>query len=126
VNAVFLIKGTCTLGITRTDQEGNIVEDTPARFTIDDAGGSVAVGLLDPKTMKPAEPVSAIFGDWDAAGYLGEALNLLKPRRSANIPDFKAIIQAAYRQDGNDLVCDYCQSLNCPNCIVREWKDECE
>ena len=126
MSIVFLMKGTCTLGRNQKDKDGNILESTPAQFTHDNAGGSVAVGLLDPETMRPAEPVSGIFGDWDAAGYLEEALKLLEPKRRINIPDFKAIIQAAYQEDGSDLVCDYCKGKNCWDCIVREWREEVE
>ena len=124
MSIVFLAKGVCTLGRKQTDKDGNVIASTPAQFTIHDAGGSVAVGLLDPETMQPAEPVAGIFGDYDAAGYLGAVMKFLKPARRVNIPDLKAIVQAAYREDGNDLLCDYCKSVNCHNCIIREWKDE--
>lgn len=124
MSVIFLAKGICTLGRTQTDKDGNVIASTPAQFAINDAGGSVAVGLLDPETMQPAEPVTGIFGDYDAAGYLGAVMELLKPARRINIPDLKAIVQAAYLEDGNDLLCDYCKSMNCPNCIIREWKDE--
>lgn len=125
---IFLAKGTCTLGMNRTDKDGNIVESTPAQFTWNDAGGSIAIGEMDPKTKEIDEESVSIFGDWDAAGYLAEALELLKPRRKINIPDFKSIIQAAYKEDGNDLVCDYCPraGYDCQDCIVNEWKEEAE
>ena len=76
--------------------------------------------------MQPVGPVSGIHGDWDAAGYLEEALKQLKPRRRLNIPDLKAIVQAAYLEDGNDLLCDYCKGMNCHNCIIKDWKEEME
>lgn len=126
MSAVFLMTGNCTLGRTQTDHDGNVVESTPAQFTADDAGSCVAVGLLDPKTMQPVEPVTGIYGNWDAAGYLTEVLMHLKPARAINIPDIKAIVQAAYREDGNDLLCDYCNNIKCPDCIIRQWKDEVE
>lgn len=122
MSVIFIATGTATMGMTKTDKDGNVVSRTPAQFTIDDTGGSVAIGELDPETMKPKEPVTGIYGDWDAAGYLAKALELLKPRRLVNIPDFKAIILAA-EKDGTD-VCDYCQSCNCSDCIVKEWKEE--
>ena len=124
MSMVFLATGTCTLGRTQTDRDGNVVESTPAQFTMDNAGGSVAVGLLNPDTLQPSEPVTGIFGDWDAAGYLVEALKLLNPARKVNIPDLEAIVKKAYQEDGNDLLCDYCESRHCPDCIIREWKDE--
>ena len=126
MSMIFLAKGTCTMGRTQTDKDGNVVSSTPAQFTADDTGGSVVVGVLDPETMKPTELVDAVYGDWDAAGYLEEALKLLKPRRRLNIPDLKAIVQVAYLEDGNDLLCDYCKGMNCHNCIIKDWKEELE
>lgn len=99
MSVVFLMTGNCTLGRTRKDKDGNIIEHHPAQFTADDAGSCVAVGLLDPETMKPVEPVSGIYGDWDAAAYLEEALKLLKPKRKVNIPDFKYLIQSIIKHD---------------------------
>lgn len=126
MSMIFLATGTVTLGMTKRDKDGNVVSSTPARFTWDDKGGSIAIGYMDDKTKEINEESVSIFGDWDAAGYLKEAMDRLKPRRQINIPDFKAIIQKAYTEDGNDLVCDYCQGLNCRDCIVREWKEEVE
>lgn len=125
MSVIFLATGTCTMGVTTRDKDGNIIESRPAQFTYDDKGGTVVVGKLDPETMKPTEPVDIVYGDWDAAGYLAEALELLKPRRQVNIPDFKAIIQAFIEKDNIDF-CDYCPNLNCRDCIVKEWKEEAE
>lgn len=126
MSMIFLAKGTCSLGRTTRDKDGNILKSTPAQFTFDSAGGCVAVGLLDTKTMTPIEPITAVFGDWDAAGYLGMALHILKPDRPVNVPDFKAIAQAAYRKNGECLFCEYCQSINCGDCIVKEWEGDLE
>ena len=125
---IFLAKGTCTMGLGKRDKDGNIVEYTPAKFTASEDGNSIVIGKLNPETMKPAEPVDFVYGDWDAASYLGKALELLNPRRRINIPDFKAIIQTAYKEDGNDLICDYCPraGYDCRDCIVKEWKAEVE
>ena len=125
MSLIFLATGHTTLGMNKRDKDGNITETVPARFEFAPDGPCVAVGELDPETMNPKEDTS-IFGDWDAAGYLEEAIVRLKPYRRVNIPDFKAIIQKAYTEDGNDLVCDYCKGINCTNCIVREWKEEAE
>lgn len=124
MSMIFLAMGTCQLGMTRRDKDGNIVEESQARFVLDDAGGSVAVGEIDPQTKEVKENTVSIYGDWQAADYLQEVLEHIKPRRAINIPDFKAIIQAAYREDGCSLVCDYCKGLNCMDCIVKEWMEE--
>ena len=126
MNAVFLMKGNCTLGRTRKDKDGNIIEHIPAQFTADDAGSCVAVGLLNPQTMQPIEPVSGLYGDWDAAAYLEEALKLLNPKRNVNIPDFKHLIQSIIKHDGVDI-CDHCYNFyKCSDCIVKDWKEEME
>ena len=124
MSMIFLAKGTCTLGMSKTDKDGNIVKSMPAQFTIDDAGGSVVVGVLDPETMKPVGPVDSVYGDWDAAGYLGKALELLSPGRKTNIPDLKSMAQNLLKVDRTDI-CEHCQDYpNCRDCIVQEWKDE--
>lgn len=126
MSMIFLVKGTCSMGVTKTDKDGNIVESMPAQFTASDDGGSVVVGKLDPETMKPVEPVESIYGDWDAAGYLAKVLELLKPRRQANIPDFKSMVQNLWRNEGVDI-CEHCYNFyNCRDCIVNEWKGELE
>lgn len=124
MSMIFLATGTVTLGMAKRDKDGNIVESTSARFLWDNNGGSIAIGEMDPETKEINEESVSIFGDWDAAGYLAEVLELIKPRRSINIPDLKAIILAA-EKDGTD-VCEYCQSCNCQDCIVKEWKEEAE
>lgn len=126
MSVFFMARGTCKMGICKRDKDGNIVESTPAQFTFDGTGGSVAIGALDPETMQPSGTIEHLYGDWDAAGYLAKALELLKPNRQINIPDFKAMFQAAYK-DGTDL-CDHCRSLSlsCEDCVVKEWKEEAE
>lgn len=124
MSLVFIATGHTHLGMTSVGKDGNITKQTPARFEYAPGGPCVAVGKMDPDTMEPRDDTVSVFGDWDAAGYLAAVLELLEPGRQVNIPDFKAIIKAAYEQDGDDLVCDYCQIHNCPDCIVREWKDE--
>ena len=123
MSMVFIVTGTCTLGVTTRDKDGNILESRPAQFTPTNDGGSVAVGLLDPETMQPIE-ITSMYGDWDAAGYMAEILKLLNPVRKINLPDLKEIVKAAYQEDGNDLLCDYCKSMNCCDCIIKEWQEE--
>jgi hypothetical protein len=124
MSMIFLATGTCQLGVIRRDKDGHIVEESMAQFIEDDIGGSVAVGEIDPQTKEVKESTVSIYGDWQAADYLREVLEHINPRRAINIPDFKAIIQAAYREDGCSLVCDYCKGLNCMDCIVKEWLEE--
>ncbi len=123
MSMVFLAKGTCTLGITKRNKDGSVKNSTQAQFTFDGIGGSIAVGHMDPESKEIYDDTVSIFGDWDAAGYMAEMLKLLKPARKVNIPDLKAIVQAAYQEDGNDLLCDYCKSMNCRDCIIKEWKE---
>lgn len=125
MSMIFLATGRATMGINRRDKDGNIIESVPARFEFENGGPCVAVGELDPETMEVKGNVD-LFGDWQAAGYLETAMEKLKPTRTANIPDFKAMFQAAYK-DRADL-CDYCHNLNirCQDCIVQEWKEEVE
>lgn len=119
---IFLATGNCTMGFTHTDKDGNITESKPAQFEFADDGSCVAVGSLDPETGTPKEELAGMFGDWDACGYLARVLELLNPSRPVNIPDFAAITKAAMN-DGVDL-CDYCQGLNCRECVVAEWKED--
>ena len=125
MSMIFLATGHAHLGMNKRDKEGNITESVPSHFEFAADGSCVAVGELDPKTME-VKGNADLFGDWDAAGYLKEAMDRLKPSRPVNIPDFRAIIQKAYTEDGNDLVCDYCTGINCRDCIVKEWKEEVE
>lgn len=126
MSMIFLAKGVCKLGVIQRDKDGNVASSTQAQFTFDDTGSSIAVGEMDPETKEINGELVYIFGDWDAAGYLEEALRLLKPRRRINIPNLRAIVQEAYEEDGCDLLCDYCKSVNCRDCIVREWREEME
>ena len=49
---IFLAKGHCYLGRRRIDKDGNVTEESPARFELDTDGGSVAVGVMDLDTMQ--------------------------------------------------------------------------
>ena len=126
MSMIFIAKGVCHLGQRQKDKNGNVVKETPAKFAWDNAGGSIAIGKMDPNSKEIYEDTVSIYGDWDAAGYIEEMLKLLQPARTVNIPDLKKIVQTAYQEDGNDLLCDYCKSMNCRNCIIKEWKEELE
>jgi len=126
MSMIFLAKGTCTLGMNHVDKDGNVTSSTSAQFDFDDAGGSIAVGEMDPDTNEIDAETVSIFGDWDAAGYLAEALKLLNPKRKVNIPDFKHLIQSLIRHDGVDI-CDNCYNFyKCSDCVINDWKEEME
>lgn len=121
---VFLGLGTAHLGVRTLDEQGNVSSETPAQWTPDPNGGTVAVGVLDPNTMEPSSPLS-LYGDWAAAGYLKKALELLHPSRSANIPDIETIVKRA-SSAGETPLCDYCTENKCASCIIKEWMREAE
>ena len=124
MKAIILMKGTCYLGHTTTDKDGNIISSSPARFETDPDGGCVAVGEFDPDTNE----ISAIvpYGDYDAAGYLSAVMEAIAPARKPNIPDFKGILGRMAADYGDDIPCDYCNDRggNCRECIVERWKEE--
>ena len=124
---VFLVKGTYTLGSRTVDKDGNIVKKTKPLFTSDPDGGSVAVGILDDETLQPVGPAE-LFGDFQPWNYLGYALELLKPKRQGNIPDFKAMTLKMMEHEPG--CCPYrrvCKSeMHCSDCIVSEWISEAE
>lgn len=123
MSLVLLGLGTTTLGRTKRDENGNIVSQSPAQWEADPSGSSVIVAELDPETMR-TKGVLSVFGDWAAAGYLARALELLQPNRPTNIPDIKGIIQRATKDGNGDILCSYCTSINCRDCIINEWKEE--
>ena len=124
---VFLVKGHAILGQTTRDRIGNVVKHTEPHFDFDDDGGSVAVGLIDAETMEiKTDPLPQFFGDYDPAGYLSEALKLIKPKRRGNIPDFKAIVKESIKNQ-SDTSCPFlenCHDMFCKDCIVKEWIEE--
>lgn len=123
MSAIFLAKGTAMIGMTTTDAQGNVTSHRPPQFKIDGKGSCIAIGELDTETMKVVEPVSNVYGDYDAAGYLAKILELLKPDRPINIPDIKGIVLALERE--NVDICDYCEDNGymCRDCIVSQWRD---
>lgn len=117
---IFMGVGNAHLGVIKKDAAGNVISKTEPHWEPEEAGGCVAMGLLDPETMEPKEDSVEFFGDWDAAGYLARVLELLHPNRQINVPDLATMIRAAGK-DGVD-VCDYCQGHDCRDCIVNNWK----
>lgn len=61
---IFLAKGTCTLGRVSRDKDGNIIEQTPAKFEAGQDGGCIAVGILNDETMDQVGQAE-LFGDFD-------------------------------------------------------------
>lgn len=113
--------GTAKMGRICQDKDGNITEQSTARWDADPAGGSVAIWPMDPEKMEPSGPAE-VYGDWDAAAYLRRVVELIHPNRQINIPDLEAMIRAAAK-DGVDI-CTYCPDYNCRGCIVNEWKED--
>ena len=119
MSMVMLVTGKATMGRIQRDKDGNVVQKIPAKFEEQDGGPCVAVIEEDSETGE--KNASRIFGDWDAAGYLKMALEMLKPERAVNLPDFREITMEAMR-DRVDL-CDYCGKQDCRACVVKEWKE---
>lgn len=69
-------RGDCHLGMTKTDANGNVVEQSSAKWEPNDEGGCVAVCSVDPDKLEPTE-AAEVFGDWDAAHYLKRVLEKL-------------------------------------------------
>ena len=88
--------GTAKMGRICRDKDGNITEQSTARWDADPAGGSVAIWPMDPEKMEPSGPAE-VYGDWDAAAYLRRVVELIHPNRQINIPDLEAMIRAAER-----------------------------
>lgn len=124
---IFLAKGTCTLGRVARDEDGNIIEQAPAKFEASQDGGCVAVGILDDETMEQVGQAE-LYGDFDPWGYLSKTLKLLAPTRTGNIPDFEGIFKNlhAERQNAECEFLPYCCRPDCRDCIVRAWMDEME
>lgn len=121
---LFVTKGNAYFGEKKVDADGNIIKETPAHFDTDENGCCVAIGQFDEDTTELKINVQGLYGDWDAAGYLGAILEMLKPQRQVNLPDFKAIFKTAL-ENGENL-CKYCQKGfgGCRDCIVNQWTEE--
>lgn len=105
--------GTAKMGRICRDKDGNITEQSTARWDVDPDGGSVAIWPMDPEKIEPSGPAE-VYGDWDAAAYLRRVVELIHPNRQINIPNLEAMIRAAAK-DGVDI-CTYCPDYNCRGC----------
>ena len=126
MGAIFIGRGDCRLGMRRTDAEGNVVEQTGAKWEPNAEGGCVAICDMDTDKMEPTG-AAEVFGDWDAAHFLARVLEKLGPGRPVNVPDFQGILKRAmYAGADEDFFCEYCQryGYDCRDCIVTEWKED--
>ena len=76
--------GTAKMGRICRDKDGNITEQSTARWDVDPDGGSVAIWPMDPEKMEPSGPAE-VYGDWDAAAYLRRVVELIHPNRQIMI-----------------------------------------
>ena len=128
MSALFIGRGDCHLGRTKTDAAGNVVEQTGAKWEPNAEGGCVAICDMDPDKMEPTG-AAEIFGDWDAAHFLARVLAKLGPGRPVNVPDFRAILTGYVDDTGErDIFCEYCDRRGCAcrDCIVTEWMEDME
>ncbi len=121
--SILIEKGNFTMAEVHTNPDGGKETVSAGGWKPDENGGCVIVCAVDTEDKNKQAGDAAIFGDWQAAEYLGRVLELLKPARAVNVPDFKAIFKAA-RIDGMDM-CLYCQSLECPDCYMNpeNWEE---
>ena len=123
---VFLCKGTFNLGQRTVDGQGNVIKETKAEFKSDPGGGSVAVGEMDDETMEQIGTAD-LFGDYDHWGILNKALQLLRPTRPGNLPEFGSIFTKMYKENPNDCPFrPYCDRIRCADCVCWDWIDEIE
>jgi len=127
MSALFMAVGTCTLGQREVDKDGNVVKETQAKFEPDPKGGCVIVGRIKftDDGMEQDGPAD-VFGDWDAGGYLRKALEVIKPSRRHNLPDFERIVKGMVAES-SDKDCpffEHCSSMFCRDCVVNQWIEE--
>lgn len=129
MSALFMATATVRLGQTTRDKDGNVIKHTPPACEFDPKGGSVVVGKLKitDDGMEPDGPAD-VFGDWDAAGYLRQALEIIKPSRRHNIPNFEGIVKdmVAKSYDKDCPFLEHCGSVFCRDCVVTQWIEETE
>lgn len=128
MKALFMAVGTCKMGMTKRDKAGNVIEQRGASFEPDPEGGCVVIGKanITCADVIQQDGPAAVFGDWDAAGYLAKVVEILQPRRKLNIPDLREIVRAAAEDGNKDFFCEYCDGLNCADCIITQWWEEFE
>ena len=61
--------GTAKMGRICRDKDGNITEQSTARWDADQAGGSVAIWPMDPEKMEPSGPAEDYGKTWACYAY---------------------------------------------------------
>lgn len=127
MSALFMATATVRLGRTTRDKDGNVIKHDPPACEFDPEGGSIVVGKLKitDDGMEPDGPAD-VFGDWDAGGYLRKALEVIKPSRRHNLPDFEGIVKGMVAES-SDKDCpffEHCSSVFCRDCVVNQWIEE--
>lgn len=122
---IFLQRGHFFLGRTTRDRNGEIVEQHPQHFDPDPEGPCVVVGILNDETMEQ-EGSAELYGDYDAAGYLGKVLALMGHTRESTLPDFESIIRKMQECKRNEDCClmSYCERPSCRGCVVKTWIED--
>lgn len=115
--------GDAIMGRTRRDENGNIMEQSAARWDANPPAVRWRSGQWTRRRWNRAGRRKCT-GTGDAARYLARVVDLIHPNRQINIPDLEAMIRAAAK-DGVDI-CTYCPDYNCRDCIVNEWKEDAD
>lgn len=120
-SGVFLVKGTYTFGRVTQHKDGT-KEHIPAKFTPSDSGGCVLVAKVSLATMDSVAPAS-LFGDYQAAEYLGEALDLIAPSRRPDVPNLENVFKNVGKKREECPLLEYCSNF-CYDCKLHEWMTE--
>lgn len=121
MDVICIALGNVTLGTCTRGPDGEVTKKTEPKAEIDPEGCCTMVWTVDSATDQQTAPVQ-IFGDWQAAEYLAYILELLKPKRAVNIPNFESIVKLAAAEGVN--FCEYCLECRCNDCIVNEWRNK--
>ena len=129
MSAIFMAHGTVHMGIVRQHKNG-ATETVPPKFEEDDKGGCIIIGKAkfedqgDSFKMVQDGPAD-VFGDYEAWEYFHRVVELLRPVRTINMPDFEDLVKHQAKHGGD--ICGGCKdSLLCENCIVHRWLEEAE
>lgn len=113
--------GTATLGRICRDKDGNITEQSTARWDADPPADRWQSGQWTRRRWNRAGR-RRCTGTGTRPPTSCRVVELIHPNRQINIPNLEAMIRAAAK-DGVDI-CTYCPDYNCRGCIVNEWKED--